>query len=95
MARDKPVVTTMADARRRCLEALSVPGASLRAASFGYMGFPGTHFRRPQGAAFASAKLKRHMLADGIVRPARRLGICTGTYEITSKDRLELATEPT
>ncbi|MGH8159379.1 MAG: hypothetical protein ACREPQ_14760 [Rhodanobacter sp.] len=79
--------TKLAEARWRCLVALSAPSCAIRASSFGYVGFPHVRFRKPQGAAFAGAKLRHGMLADGVVTPH----FVSGEYRITQKGRAELA----
>ncbi len=63
------VQTSMADARRRVLEALASQGerGGLYASSIGYFAFPESKFRAPQGAAFASARLRHIMEKDGVI----------------------------
>lgn len=77
--------TTLAAARRRCLAALLPEGSTMRAAGFGYIGFPGHRFRMRQGAAFTSARLRRQMWDDGVITH----GPGDGEFRITGKGRVE------
>jgi len=79
--------TTLAAARRRCLDALHPEGSTMRAAGFGYIGFPGRKFRMRQGAAFTSARLRKHMLDDRVIT----FGPGDGEYQITAKGRAEVS----
>ena len=79
--------TTLAAARRRCLEALHPEGSTMRAAGFGYIGFPGRKFRMPQGAAFTSARLRRQMQDDRVITH----GPGDSEFQITTKGRVEMS----
>jgi hypothetical protein len=68
-ARNSDKRTSEADARRNILAAMARDPAELwRKSELGRVAFPGYSWGRPQGAAFAVARIVRHMETDGVVR---------------------------
>ena len=69
MPHDATVQTSMADAQHRVLEVLACRNDrdGLYPSTIGYCAFPGARFRTPQGAAFASARLRHDMEAKGVI----------------------------
>jgi len=69
--------TDQTKAEARILKALS-RSPTCPASALGYVAFPGYHFKRPQGAAFAVSKILSSMVERKLIRRERR------QFEITA-----------
>jgi hypothetical protein len=62
---DVGLAETTEDAKRRAMKALSQ--SALSASGIGFVAFPNGKFRTPQAAASAGSKLRRDLMAAGLI----------------------------
>gem|GEM_PF-6541933 len=59
------IVLNNTDPKMLAMKALSQ--SALSASGIGFVAFPDSRFKKPQAAALASSKLRRELLAEGLV----------------------------